>query len=99
MSHPLVHAAPLIVEPVDSGVPVLRDVRDLRVPGLDVAKRERVDVQHVLLTVFGPPRGHTLRCYRQLSGIARPLYPHPVFVESLMGFPTGWTELNPSETP
>lgn len=27
------------------------------------------------------------------------IYLNPVFLESLMGFPTGWTELNHSETP
>jgi hypothetical protein len=26
------------------------------------------------------------------------LYPHPEFVEAMMGFPIGWTELEPSET-
>ena len=24
---------------------------------------------------------------------------HPNFTEALMGFPTGWTEITPSETP
>lgn len=27
------------------------------------------------------------------------VYPHPRFVEALMGFPIGWSELAPSETP
>jgi hypothetical protein len=30
----------------------------------------------------------------QIGGI-----PHPEFIEDVMGFPIGWTELKPSETP
>lgn len=32
------------------------------------------------------------------SGPDDPIYLHPVFAEQAMGFPTGWTELEPSET-
>ncbi len=28
-----------------------------------------------------------------------PSWPHPQYVEWMMGFPTGWTDLQPSETP
>jgi len=28
-----------------------------------------------------------------------PIYLHPSFAELVMGFPTGWTDLEPSETP
>ena len=33
------------------------------------------------------------------SGPGDPLYPQPDFAERVMGFPTGWTELGPAETP
>ena len=33
------------------------------------------------------------------SGLGDPLYLEPGFAEQVMGFPIGWTELVPSETP
>ena len=32
------------------------------------------------------------------SGPSDPIYLHPDFAETIMGFPMGWTELEPAET-
>lgn len=41
----------------------------------------------------------TKLCYRvHPMNMRGTTYPHPIFVEHLMGYPIGWTELDPSET-
>jgi hypothetical protein len=49
-------------------------------------------------------KGYTMRDGESICNQLRALFggpgvPHPRFVEHLMGFPTGWTELEPSEIP
>jgi hypothetical protein len=38
-------------------------------------------------------------CENLRNGLDDPIYPHPDFVTQMMGFPTGWLELRPLETP
>lgn len=47
------------------------------------------------------PRWHTLRRTKNGRSLAQDVggVPRPEFVEWLMGFPTGWTDSGPSETP
>jgi hypothetical protein len=46
----------------------------------------------------GSAKSHGNLCEILRNGQGDPIYPHPDFVTQMMGFPTGWTDLHPSET-
>jgi hypothetical protein len=47
----------------------------------------------------GNEKSHGNLCEVLRDGPNDPIYPHPDFVEQMMGFPTGWTDLQHSATP